>query len=365
LGLDIGSHSIKLVEVKHTRGGPIITLAKSVPIAREQEEDTDYVGDIAIGEALRELLGKSKLRSKRVITAVSSALEAQVTILPNFFIPNLVQNLPKATIKENVMAEAVNQAHIPFPADLAVADCDVLKENTVGGRKGLEVFFFAIHRDLIDSQFRLLNSVGLIPIAIDVDFLALARLLGVTNQIPDDEDIAIIDIGASKTSVGFYQHGRLHIYPHVPIAGDYLTDEVSQQFSINWEEAEEGKKKSGAWRAEFSNSVTSGPEEQLSAGTSEVIQRALEEVLYPQLQSQFDFYEAEFLDFKPSKIFSAGGTSQLPNLDKFLVDRLSIPVENVSYLDSIPMDAKGDVSEIKGNEPLFATAVGLALKKKL
>lgn len=282
------------------------------------------------------------------------------------------------------MAEAVNQAHIPFSADFAVADCDVLKENTVGGRKGLEVFFFAIHRDLIDSQFRLLRSVGLIPIAIDVDFLALARLLGFTNQLPDDEDIAIIDIGAFKTSVGFYQHGRLHIYPHVPIAGENLTIEVSQQLSISWEEAEERKKNAGCGvstptppeegkevqNAEFGNSVpfvnrTSEPEEQLSAGVSEVIQWALEGGLYPQLQSQFDFYEAEFHDFKLSKIFSAGGTSQLSNLDEFLADHLSIPVENVSYLDSIPMDAKGDVSEIKGNEPLFATAVGLALKKKL
>ncbi|MBC8230955.1 hypothetical protein H8E77_15495 [bacterium] len=71
LGLDIGSHSIKLVEVKHTRGGPIITFAKSVPIAREQEEDTDYVADIAIGEALHELLGKSKLFYRRIITALS------------------------------------------------------------------------------------------------------------------------------------------------------------------------------------------------------------------------------------------------------------------------------------------------------
>ena len=378
LGLDIGSHSIKLVEIKHTRGGPIITCAKSVLIVHEQEEDTEYIADIAIGDALRELLGKSKLRSKKVVTAIPLALEGQVTILDTFFIPNLVPDLPKEAIKTSVMMEAEVQARIPFSADVAVTDCSILEEQTVGGRNGLEVFFVAVHRDLIDSRFQLLSSVGLIPIAIDVDFLAVARLLGFTNQIPDDESIAIIDIGASNTSVGFYQNEKLRIHPHVPVAGDYLTAEVSQQLSISWEEAEERKKNAGCrvQDAEFGNSVIlepeeepsdEVPEEQPSDEASEFIHWALEggQGLYPQLQSRFDFYESEFPDFKLSKIFSAGGTSQLPNLDKFLESRFSIPVENTSYLESIPVDAKGDVNEIRGNEPLFATAVGLALKKEL
>jgi type IV pilus assembly protein PilM len=212
----------------------------------------------------------------------------------------------------------------------------------------------------------------LIPIAIDVDFLALERLLGFTNQIPDDGDVAIIDIGASETYVGFYQHGKLQLYSHVPVAGDILTDEVSQQCKISWEDAEERKKKAGCGVStptspEGKEVQKAEPEEQPEDLASEVIQWTLEgeQGLYPQLQSRFDFYEADFPDFKLSKIFSAGGTSQLLGLDNFLASRLLIPVENVSYLESIPVDAKGDVNEIKGNEPLFATAVGLALKKKL
>ena len=389
LGLDIGSHSIKLAEVKHTREGAVITCAKAIQISREQEKDTEYIADIAIADALRELIDKSTLRSKRVVTAVSSALEEQVTILSSFFIPELIPDLPKEDIKTNVMMEAEVQARIPFPADFAVADCNILEETTFEGKKGLEVFFVAVHRDLIDSQFRLLRSVGLIPIAIDVDFLALARLLGFTNQILDHGNVAIIDIGASKTSVGFYQNGKLRLYPHVPVAGDYLTDEVSKQLSVDWEEAEELKKNEHpALGAESDNSVsnhgslsavsaqagTEGKEEdislheeQLSTETSEVIQWALdhEPRLCSQLQSRFDYYEADFPNFKPSKILAAGGTSQLPNLDELLTSRFSIPVESVSYLENIPVDAKGDVSEIKGNEPLFATAVGLALKKNL
>ena len=403
LGLDIGSHSIKLVEVKRTREGSVITCAKAVPIKREQEDDTgEYVADIAIAEALRTLLSKSKLRSKRVVASVSSALEEQVTILPTFFIPDLVPDIPKEAIKASVMTEAEVQARIPFPADVAVVDCNVLEEATVEGQKGLEVFFIAVHRDVIDSRVQLLRSVGLIPVAIDVDFLALARLLAFTNQIPDDGDIAIIDIGASKTSIGFYLHGKLHIYPHVSVAGDYLTDRVSQQLSLSRGVAEEHKKNIGlgAQNTEFDNSEDSEPESSLrsptvgvllreessSAEISEIIREGLEDLqgLCSQLQSRFDFYEADFPDFKPSKIFSAGGTSQLPGLDKLLASHLSISVEKVGYLEeaaneetqdptlestelinsrtSLRLDTKGDVDEIEGNELLFATAVGLALK---
>lgn len=115
LGLDIGSHSIKLIEVRYTRESPVITCAKAVPIAREREDR-----DIAISEALRELLGKLKLRSRRVITAVSSALEDQVTVLSSFFIPDLMPNLPKEVIKTGVIMEAEVQARIPFPVDLSL-----------------------------------------------------------------------------------------------------------------------------------------------------------------------------------------------------------------------------------------------------
>jgi len=377
LGLDIGSHSIKLVEVKHTRGGPIITCAKAIAIAHEGEVTYND-----ISRALRKLLNMSKVRSKYVITALSSA-EEQV-IMRTIFMPEMTATVSYDAVRAGARFQAEEQSYIPYDIDYAVMNFDIIGEATVDEVEGLEVFFISAHRDLIGSRVQLLREVGLTPIAIDIDILAIARLLGFTEQIQEDNDIAIIDIGASKASVCFYQHGKPYIYPHIPTAGDNLTSELSHRLQISWKKAEEEKKLQGSFKnfpqaesikfslkteveaslnANANGADSTGLREHTADEVFDILQRALEknEGLCPLLQSRFEYYEADFP--KPTKIITTGGTSQLASLDEFLASRLSIPVERISYLEKIPVDAKGDVSEIKDNEPLFTTAVGLALKK--
>jgi len=376
LGLDIGSHSIKLVEVKRTREGPIITCAKSVSIA--YEEEATYT---EISKSLHKLLGMSEVRSKQVITAVSSAEEQ--LIMQSIFMPELTADISEDAVRTGARFKAEEQDYIPYDMDYALMDFDIIGEATVDDEDGLEVFFVSAHRDLIENRIQLLREAGLVPIAMDIDILAIARLLGFTEQIHDDEDIAIMDIGASKTSLCFYQHGKPYIYPHIPTAGDALTSELSQQLQTSWKKAEGYKKLQGSFKNslkeepsfkdEFKvslNSDVSGDDDMESKEYTpdevfEVLQETLEksEGLYPLLQSRLEYYEADFS--KPTKIIASGGTSQLASLDEFIASRLSTTVERISYLEKIPVDAKGDVSDIEGNEPLFATAVGLALKRKL
>lgn len=392
LGLDIGSHSIKLVEVKRTRGGPIITCAKAVSMAHEEEAT-----DAEISKSLRKLLDMLEVRSKRVIAAVSSAEER--VIMRSIFMPEMTTDVSEDAVKTGARFEAEEQDYIPYEMNHALINFDIIGEATVDDEEGLEVFLVSAHRDLITSRVQLLREVGLIPIAIDIDILAIARLLGFTEQIHDDEDIAIIDIGASKTCLCFYRYGKPYVYPHILTAGDAITSELSRQLRVSWKEAEEYKKLQGNFKnflaeglgthgaANLESSLNSYPSYTKASGadnmesreyTSEevfyVLQRVLEETseqkileenegLYLQLRNRFEYYEADFE--KPSKIIASGGTSQLASLDEFIALRLSIPVETISYLEKIPVDAKGDVSDIEGNVPLFATAVGLALKETL
>jgi type IV pilus assembly protein PilM len=223
--------------------------------------------------------------------------------------------------------------------------------------------------------------------AIEIDIFGLARLVAVTDAIDDDNNLALIDIGASKTSLCFYQHGKPYLYPHIPTGGDALTAELAQQLQISWKRAQEYKKRQGnlnngptAESVKFSFATTSSDRVNVNTSASEdsmvsrddnadevfnVLRGALarSDGLYTLLRSRLEYYEADFE--KPSKIIAAGGAIQLASLDEFIASRLAIPVEKVSYLQKIPVDDKGDVSDIKENEPLFATAVGLALKRKL
>ncbi len=352
VGLDIGAHSIKLVEVKHGKKVPVITYAQSMPIPRAGTDEP--ASEEAVGEALRELIRQSKMRGKRVVTAVPSALDAQVT-MRSIFISDLPVDAPKSVLQMSVRAEFEAQDYIAYD-EAAEIDCHVEGEVARDGNRGLDVFVVAVHRDLIAERVQLLRSCGLVPIAIDVDFLALARLIIVTGQLSETDNVAILDIGSTKTSVGFYQQGKLHLYPHVPIAGNHLTSQLALHLNVNWEEAEAYKHTRG-WETA---SDASNPERTAAWG---VLEDSLDRGLYQQLYGHFDAYIREFTEFKPSRVIVSGGTAQLPPLKDFLSSWLTIPVEVLHYFDQLSVDAKGEVAALEGNEPLFSTAVGLALKR--
>ena len=354
LGLDIGSHAIKLVEVKHAKGGGVITYAQSMPIPHREMDEP--VSQEAIREALQALVRQSKTRGRRVITAVPSALDAQVT-MRSIFIPDLPADTPKSALQMNVRAEFEAQDYIAYN-DEAEIDCHVENQVTHNGTHGLDVFVVAVHRDLIAERVQLLRECGLVPIAIDVDFLALARLIIATGQLSETDNIAILDIGSTKTSVGFYQQGKLHLYPHVPIAGNYLTSQLAQHLGVNWEEAETYKH-SRDWE---SAADARNPEEAAAWG---VLKDCLDRGLYQQLYGHFDAYIRESPEFKPSKVIVSGGTAQLPPLKNFFSSWLTMPVDVLHYFDRIPVDSGGEVAALQMNEQLFSTAVGLALKSTL
>ncbi|MCZ6676884.1 MAG: type IV pilus assembly protein PilM [Candidatus Poribacteria bacterium] len=342
LGLDIGSHAIKLVEIKHTNKGPVITHVQSRSIPQVEDDEQDPAG--ATRETLHTLVDEAKLRGKRVVTAVSSALDEQVT-MRSIFIPDLPLDAPEEVLQMSVRAEFEAQDYITYN-DEAEIDCHIEREITLNGVRGLEVFVVAVHRDLIEGHVQLLRDCGLIPIAIDIDFLALARLLVVTQQLSPTGDTAVLDIGANQTAIGFYQPRQLYLYPHIPIAGNQLTSQLVQRLNVEWEEAEASK-----------HAQVEEPE------VWEALEDCLDQELYQQIYVHLDAYEREFPESRPAKMIVSGGTAQLPNLDQFFDSRFSIPIQIIHYLDQIAVDPKGDTAALRGNEPLFATAVGLALKQ--
>jgi type IV pilus assembly protein PilM len=347
LGVDIGSSSIKVAELDSS--GPAILNAGTIgPLADNSVEE--------VGNALAELVGRKKFRTKRAVAAVSSTSGGAATAR-RIFMEHVTADIKKAELKERVEWEAITRDYIPFPAEEAIVDCQVLGEATKENIPGLWVFFVAVHRDLVKNRVDILRAADLTPVAMEIDFSAILGLLSYMDVFPDDEDVAVIDIGATKTSIGVIYRRQLAFYRDISVAGDHITSQIERRLRVQKQEAEDYK-------------LTEDLFEKISDGTDEIwraaspIESVIEERqgLYQQIRECFRYYEGDVANPKLSKVFFSGGTSQLRNLDNFLSHRLVVPIESVHFLDRIPVAAKGDVSEIEGREPIFATAVGLALK---
>src|SRR4030043_2344608 len=125
IGLDIGSHSIKLIGLKITSKGPFLTCLgmKEIP-PNKNKEDVN-----AFGETLRALVEEVGLKTKKVNLVVSgSGVQIKRISVPS---------LPKAELKEAVRWERKN--HLPFPVETAEIVFHILKEYVDDNVKKLDL----------------------------------------------------------------------------------------------------------------------------------------------------------------------------------------------------------------------------------
>jgi type IV pilus assembly protein PilM len=348
LGVDIGSTAIKVVEIENTGKGPVIINAGlSKPLTDNTVE--------AISEALIELVEEKKFRTKRAVTTVQSVSEGSSTVR-RIFMEHANAGLKKSELKERVEWEATTRDYITFAPEEAVMDFHVLEEGTQDNIPGLWVFLVAVRRDLVKERVDILRSAGLVPVAVEIDFTAVLGLLSYMDLFPDDEDIVAINIGATKTSIGIIYHRQLAFYREVSVAGNHITSQIERRLRIQKQEAEEYK-----LTEELFERISDGAGDTWRAASP--IESVIEERqgLWPQIRECVRYYEGNIPNANLSRVFFSGGASQLRNLDNFLSYRLTIPVENIHFLDHIPL-ANGSGSEIENQEPMFAAAVGLALK---
>lgn len=349
LGVDLGSNTIKVVEIENTSRGPVILNAGiSEPLSDGSIE--------LLSDNLTKLVDSRKFRAKRAIVNVPTASERSATAR-RIFIEHVKADIKKSEIKDRVEWEAITRDYLPFPAEEAVIDYHILGEATQENIPGLWVFFVAAHKDIIKERVDILRNAGLTPIAIDIDFSAILGLLNYMSLFPEDEDIAVIDIGATKTSIGIIYRRQLAFYRDISVAGNHITSQIERRLRIKRQEAEDYK-----LTEDLFEQVPDGADESWRAVSP--IESVIEERqgLYPQIRECFRYYEGDVANAKLTKLYFLGGTSQLRNLDKLLSHRLSIPVEIVHFLDRIPAADNFDTSEVAGKEPIFATAIGLALK---
>lgn len=349
LGVDIGSSSIKIVEVENTSKGPKVVNAGISELLSDNSTESTI-------NALKELVNRRKFHTKNTIATVQTTSEKSATAR-RIFIEHAKADINKEELREQVQWEAMTRDYIPFPPEEAVIDCQILGEAAREDVTGIWVFFVAAHIDSIKERVYILKEAGLVPISLEIDFSAILGLLSYMNLFPDEEDIAVIDIGAAKTSVGIVYRGQLAFYRDISVAGNHITSQIERRLRIKREEAEDYKLTEDLFEL-----VSDGRDEDWRAAAP--IESVIEERqgLYPQIRECFRYYDGEVANAKLTKIYFLGGTSQLRNFDRLISHRLNIPVEGINLLDYVPPTVGSDVSEMDGKESIFATAFGLALK---
>ncbi len=349
IGLDIGSHSIKLVGVKKTSRGIILTHLgiKEIPYGKKDEKE--------VSELLKELVREVGLKNKKVSTSVSGS----GVIIRRILLPSM----PKGELSEAVRWEI--KAHLPFPIETAQIDFHLLDEFIEEGVKKFDLMVVACPKDLIKRTLAMVEGAGLQITHLDVAPFALWNVLISSNLFKPDETIALVDLGAEKTGIHIFKDGTLQFYREILPAGmdltRALTEEIPHKESPQalYEEAERIKQEIGI----PSESQPKGKfEEPINLSKITFLLRPLLERIAGETRRSMDYFRTQFNVDRIHRVLLTGGGAGLKNLLPYLADELNCPVQYLNPLKGFLFDSKKiDTETIEQKGSAWTVAFGLAL----
>jgi type IV pilus assembly protein PilM len=351
IGLDIGSHSIKLIGLKMTAQGPLLTQArvKEIPYG-EEKENVNF-----IAETLKALLREADLKPGKVsLIASGSGVNIRFISLPS---------MPKAELPEAIRWEIRSQ--LPFPIESARIDFHVLDEFEEEGVKKIHLIVVACPIQLIDQTLAIAEKAGLQPLHLEVAPFALWNALLTFHGLEKDEGVVLLDLGSKKTGMHIFQKGVLQFSREITPAGADITQAImegissGEEPSLLYERAEKIKREIGI-PAEISPERVEG--ESIPVTKISFLIRPVMEKLTAEISRSLDYYANQFHMERINRLLLTGGGANLKNVASYLAEELKLPVECFNPVQEVPFDSqKIDAQVLKAMDPRFTAAMGVAL----
>lgn len=340
LGLDIGSNSVKLCQLKPTKSGWQLVSLGVAPLPPEAIVDGALMNSGAVVDAIMELIATNKIKEKD--TAVSISGHSVI-----------IKKIPMTQMSMDELEESIKweaEQFIPFDIEDVNIDVQIVRQETEMANQ-MEVVLVAAKKDMINDYTSVVVEAGLNPVICDVDVFAVQNMFEENYSGYEDETIALVNIGATNTNINIVASGIPTFTRDISFGGNQFTEELQKQLNIGYDEAEIVKK--------------GGAEADAIAKRDEA-ERIMEEVSTNfsfELQRSLDFFNSTNTDKPLSKVFICGGSSHLRSLQKVLSNTLGMPIEVVDPFKKIDLNHRGvDRDFVKKAGHVAGVAVGLAMR---
>ena len=338
VGLDIGSHSVKLMQANTGNVKPRLVNMGIAPLPREAFVEGRVAKPEIVAEAIRLLASHLGVKQKTVAISISGY-------------DVMIKKIDLPTMTEDELDERMRSElgqYIPYGIDEVDVDyqiIDVSKDRP----NFMDVLLVAAKKESVSDFNNLLKLAGFDPFVVDVDFFALSNSFEATYGF-GDETIAMLDMGANKSVMNIAHKGVPIFTRSISIGGNQLTDNIRDFFNIPFEEAESVK---------------------LGESAAKYAVRDLEEIFVStvsgwvtECRRAVDFYYHNYPEQHIDKLYLSGGSCRIPGLDKVLREHLEIPVQIFNPISRIQYDVKlFDPAYVYYIGPQMAISLGLALRK--
>jgi type IV pilus assembly protein PilM len=350
VGLDIGSHAIKLVEIEDTKKGRILKNFGIIGLPQDAIVEGAIKEMEIVSSAIKTLYKNMKIKNKNVVTSISgySVIVKKISI----------QKRGEAELDASIQDEA--EQYIPFDINDVNLDYEILTppgeeeaekkgEGDKGDKSLMDVMLVAAKKDIVEDYVSLLHLTGLSPVILDVDAFALQNAFELSADNISG-CYALVNVGAEELGINAIKNG-VSIFTRDSSYGGYQINEaIMSKFDVSYEEAEKIKlggtkidhKDKGALEEIFTSVIS---------GWVNEIKRAL------------DFLATTYPDETIEKIVISGGSCRFPGFQKYLELETEIPVIELNPFGNLQVNDKMfDPKYLTYMAPQAAIAVGLALR---
>ncbi|MFH1895861.1 MAG: type IV pilus assembly protein PilM [bacterium] len=333
VGLDLGSNSIKGVEIESKRNKKILksySIGKSLPVSLNSSQVLDTT---AIVEHLKEFYRESHF----------STLSVNVTLSEEKVFTRVV-TLPGMSPKE--VGKAIKweaQQYIPMEIEDVNFDYQIIEDT----KDALKVLLVAAPKEAVTKIINIVKQAGLEPLGIETTIQALSHL----RQLKESGGASLVlSFSSNTTDLGVIQAGLVRFTRSLPLGGDTLARSISEGLNIPLSQAEEYKKSYGLDDEKLEGKITKASAPILNMLVSEV-------------RRSVDFYLSRGYGSGIERLFLSGGTANLPGITSYLAGKLGFEVVLVDPLSGLILSDKVKDEDLDNLGPSLALSVGLALGK--
>jgi type IV pilus assembly protein PilM len=332
IGIDVGSHSIKIVEIEDTKKGMVLKNFGIIGLPQEAIVEGSIKEMEIVSTALKNLLKNLKIKNKNVATSISgySVIVKKITI----------PKKERVDLEQSIQSEA--EQYIP--------------------EEFMDVLLVAAKKDIVEEYISLLHLSEINPLVLDIDAFALQNVF----EISDHEQSgchALVNIGAQQLTINVIDYGVSIFTRDSAYGGAQITSEIQKKLNISYQEAENiklgAKPIENEKRPIIEDIFTTGEkrpiiEDIFTTGVSNWCQ---------EIKRALDFVRSTSPNIKIENILLSGGSSLMPGFSKYLGLETDLKVEMLDPFPNIEIREKTfDISYLKYMAPQAAVSIGLALR---
>jgi type IV pilus assembly protein PilM len=339
LGLDISSTSVKLLELAQDGDHYKVQSLVIEPLPDNAVSEKNIQDVEAVGETIQKAVKRSGTKVKQAAVAVAgSAVITKIITMP--------AALSDSELEDRIQVEA--DQYIPYPLEEINLDFEVMGP-TQNNPETVDVLLAASRSENIELRTDALTLGGLTPKIVDVEAYTIEHSSAlITSDIADWDEhkiIAVIDIGATMTSLNVVENNQLIYTREQSFGGKQLTEEIMRRYGLAYEEAGRLKKEGGL------------PDNYIP----EVLE-PFKETIAQQVSRFLQFFYTAGQHNSVDLIALAGGCASIPGIDELVESQLDTPTVIANPFAKMSLSAKVNPQALSKDAPSLMIACGLAMR---